>query len=194
MRLHTTRHISKIGERRRCWLWGELYSPPKFLCSSPNHPVPQHVTLFGDGGGGGFACIHAKSLSHVQLFATPWTVAHQAPLSMGFSRQECWSGLPFPPPGDLPEPGIEPESLLSPALARRFFTTCATMVVYCRAHLIEMRSLVWVLVQQDQCPCEDGKLGHRHAQREDSCLQAKERCPEQSLSCQPSEGTNLLTP
>ena len=49
-------------------------------------------------------------LSHVQLFATPWTVAHQAPLSMGFSRQGYWSGLPFPSPGDLPNPGIEPGS------------------------------------------------------------------------------------
>ena len=46
--------------------------------------------------------------SHVQLFETPWTVAYQAPLSMGFSRKECWSGLPFPSPGDLPNPGIEP--------------------------------------------------------------------------------------
>ena len=51
-----------------------------------------------------------KLLSRVQLFATPWTVAHQAPPSMGFSRQECWSGLPFPSPGDLPNPGIEPTS------------------------------------------------------------------------------------
>ena len=51
-----------------------------------------------------------KSLSHVRLFATPWTVARQAPLSMGFSRQEYWSGLPFPSPGDLPNPGIEPRS------------------------------------------------------------------------------------
>ena len=51
-----------------------------------------------------------NSLSHVQLFATPWTVAYQAPHSMGFSRQEYWSGLPFPSPGDLPNPGIEPES------------------------------------------------------------------------------------
>ena len=48
-----------------------------------------------------------KSLSHVQLFATPWTVAYQAPLSMGFSREEYWSGLPFPSPGDLSDPGIE---------------------------------------------------------------------------------------
>ena len=51
-----------------------------------------------------------KSLSHVQLFASPWTVAYQDPPSMGFSRQECWSGLPFPSPGDLPNPGIEPGS------------------------------------------------------------------------------------
>ena len=51
-----------------------------------------------------------KSLSRVQLFATPWTVAYQAPPSMGFSRQECWSGLPFPSPGDLPDPGIKPGS------------------------------------------------------------------------------------
>ena len=51
-----------------------------------------------------------KLLSHVRLFATPWTVACQAPLSMGFSQQECWSGLPFPSPGDLPDPGIEPGS------------------------------------------------------------------------------------
>ena len=51
-----------------------------------------------------------KSLSHVRLFATPWTVAYQAPPSMGFSRQEYWSGLPFPSPGDRPDPGIEPGS------------------------------------------------------------------------------------
>ena len=54
--------------------------------------------------------------NHVQLFATPWTVAHQAPLSVGFSRQEYWSRLPFPPRGDLPDPGIEPSSPKSPAL------------------------------------------------------------------------------
>ena len=59
-------------------------------------------------------------LSHVQLLVTPWTAAHQAPLSIGFSRQENWSGLPFPSPGDLPDPGAEPAS---PALAGGFFTT-----------------------------------------------------------------------
>ena len=61
-----------------------------------------------------------------QLFETPGTVAHQAPLSMGFSRQEHWSGLPCPPPGDLPNPGIAPLSLTSPALAGGFFTPRAT--------------------------------------------------------------------
>ena len=68
----------------------------------------------------------ASMLTHVQLFGTPWTVARQAPLSMGFPRQENWSGLPFPPPGDLPYPGIKfmsPESL---ALASEFFTTSTT--------------------------------------------------------------------
>ena len=54
--------------------------------------------------------VKVKSLSHVRLFATPWTTAYQAPPSVGFSRQECWSGLPFPSPGDLPNPGIEPRS------------------------------------------------------------------------------------
>ena len=49
-----------------------------------------------------------KSLSRVRLFATPWTIAYKAPLSLEFSRQEYWSGLPFPSPGDLPHPGIEP--------------------------------------------------------------------------------------
>ena len=72
------------------------------------------------GGGGGRMFVYeresmilseAKSLSRVRLFATPWTVAHQTPPSRGFCRQEYWSGLPCPSPGDLPDPGIEPRSL-----------------------------------------------------------------------------------
>ena len=54
--------------------------------------------------------VKVKLLSHVRLFAIPWTVVYQAPPSMGFSRRECWSGLLFPSPGDLPDPGIEPRS------------------------------------------------------------------------------------
>ena len=69
-----------------------LDPPPKFLT---------HRSLVGP------VCM---LVSHVRLFATPWTVACQAPLSMGFSRQEYWSGFPFPSPGDLPNPGIEPGS------------------------------------------------------------------------------------
>ena len=64
-----------------------------------------------------------KSLSRVQLFATTWTVAYQAPSSTGFSRQGSWSGLPFPSPGDLPDPGTEPISPAYPALVGRFFNT-----------------------------------------------------------------------
>ena len=63
-----------------------------------------------------------RSLSHVQLFVTAWIVAYQALLSMGFSRQEYWSGLPFPHSGDLMDPEIEPRSSASPALAGKFFT------------------------------------------------------------------------
>ena len=74
-----------------------------------------------------FKIMYAKSLSRVRLFVTPWTVAHhQAPLSMGFSRQEYWSGLSCPPPGYLPDLGIEPMSLVSVALAGELFTTSAT--------------------------------------------------------------------
>ena len=73
------------------------------------------------------------ALSRVQLFVAPWAVAHQAPLSMEFSRQEYWSGLSFPTPGDLPDPGIKPLSLASPALAGGFFithTTWKAIIIY----------------------------------------------------------------
>ena len=70
-------------------------------------------------------CVLSR-FSRIQLFVTPWTVARQALLSMGFSRQEDWSGWPCPPPGDLPDPGIKPASPMSPALAGRFFTTNVT--------------------------------------------------------------------
>ena len=68
--------------------------------------------------------------SHVQPLETLYTVTHLAPLSMGFSRQEYWSGLPCPPPGDLPDPGIEPTFLMSPALAVGFSTTSETSVQF----------------------------------------------------------------
>ena len=72
-----------------------------------------------------YACMLSR-FSHVPLFAATWTSACQTPLSMGFSGQEYWSGLPCPLPGVFPNPGIEPESLKFPALAGRFFTTSTT--------------------------------------------------------------------
>ena len=66
-------------------------------------------------------CVYAYSV--MSNSANPWTVAHQTSLSMGFSRQENWSVLPFPTPGDLPNPGIKPMTLVSPELAGGFFTT-----------------------------------------------------------------------
>ena len=68
-------------------------------------------------------CVYAQWLSCVQLCVTPWTVAHLALLSMRLSMQEYWSGLPFPPPGDLPDPGIKPTSPEPLALLGGFFTT-----------------------------------------------------------------------
>ena len=85
------------------------YEPTKF-----SHPLVQAF----------LNCAHVLSrFSHVWLFATPWAVACQAPLSVGFSRPEYWSGLPCPPPMDLPNPGMESLYLISPALAGRLFTT-----------------------------------------------------------------------
>ena len=82
--------------------------------------------------------------SHVRHFATLWTVACQAPLSMGFSMQEYWSGLPCSPPRDLPNLRIKPESLMSPALTGRFFTTSATW----EAHLIHGKALINICISK----------------------------------------------
>ena len=79
--------------------------------------------------------------SCVQYFAISWIVAHQDPLSLVFSRQGYWSRLSFPPPGDLPDPGIEPVSLTSPALAGAFFTTSATGDAPDRRDYIPINSL-----------------------------------------------------
>ena len=92
------------------------------LQRSLRFPVPKRL-LKSVGGSAGHVLSH---FSCVQLCVTPWIVARQAPLSRGSSRQEYWSGLPCPPPGDLLHPRIKPASLISPALAGEFFTTSAT--------------------------------------------------------------------
>ena len=90
-------------------------------------------------------------LSHV--FGTPWTLSHQTPLSMEFSRQEYWSGLPFPLQGGLPDPGIKPVSLASPALAGESFATAPPgnhvkliHVQVSKRQQFAMKSLLWVKI------------------------------------------------
>ena len=107
--------VGKRGTGIRLAAWHGLKNPPK---TRTLLPLPMFVLL-------SHFYVHLKrpvvqSLSHISVFETPWTVAHQAPLSMEFSRQEYWSGLPFPSPGDLSDPQIQPLSL---ALAGRLFTT-----------------------------------------------------------------------
>ena len=92
-------------------------------------------------------CVGMCAKSHsdsLLLFTIPWTVACQAPLSMEFSKQEHWTGFPCPPPGDLPDPGIEPEALRSLALAASFFTT----------------SISWEAQEYLVATCKRMKLGH----------------------------------
>ena len=90
---------------------------PAQALMAPDHPLP---FLFPE-------CMHpAKSLQSCRTLCVPMDYARQAPLSMGFLRQQCWSGLPFPSPGDFPDRGIELSSLTSPALAGGFFTIYAT--------------------------------------------------------------------
>ena len=88
-----------------------------------------------------YVCGVLSCFSCVQLFVTLWTVARQARLSTGFSRQGYWSGLPCPPPGDLLNPGIEHRSLVSPVLVGRFFTTSTTREAVPGAQLLKCMSL-----------------------------------------------------
>ena len=91
-----------------------------FLFNSKNHESLESETLCTERM---CVCVHAQLLGGVRLFAAPWIVAHQAPQSMGFPRREHWIGLPFPFPGDLPNPRIKLASPASPSLTGRFFTT-----------------------------------------------------------------------
>ena len=106
-----------------------------------------------------YVLCHAKSHSHVQLFVTPWTLVRQAPLSMGFSRQEYWIGLPCPPPGDLPNPGIKPrcpmlqaDSLLSETPEKPINTGVGSLSLLQRIFLTQelnsgLLHLRWILHQ-----------------------------------------------
>ena len=99
------------------------HSPSKWVCSTHlESPQAPHYWDFVDVSSRVCVCVCVCALSHVQLFATPWTIALQAPLSMQFCRQEYWSGLPLPSPGDLPDPEMKAVSPVSPALAGGFIS------------------------------------------------------------------------
>ena len=130
-------------------------------------------------------------------FVISWTVAHQVPLSVRFSWQEYWSGLPCPPPGDVPDPGMEPTSLMSPELAGGFFTTSATWerLFATRCCWAQSRSL-----GLERAEAEEGgrgqpvELGCRGGPRTSSCHEMREdqgnlyenRCPGSENSSQVS--------
>ena len=98
--------------------------------------------------------------NHIQLYAILWTTALQAPLSMVFCRQESWSGLPCPPPGDLLNPGIEPMSLMSPALAGGFFTTHANLEAHGLCSSLNKFAFIflWFALESFLCKGEDPQL------------------------------------
>ena len=104
--------------------------------------------------------MHAKSLSRVHLFGTLWTVTCQAPLSTGFSRQEHWSGLPCPPPGDRPDQRIEPASPVSPASAGRFFTASVTRAARVKERQVTP-TVIWEFRLTNAC-CAQLLGGHSH--------------------------------
>ena len=102
---------------RKCFVILEVYHYKPIISSFVRSFIYSYKKL----------CVCVLScFSRVRLFATLWTIGHQAPLSMGFSRHKYWSGLPFPPPGDLSDSGIKPAYPVSSALTGRFFTTSTT--------------------------------------------------------------------
>ena len=111
-----------------------------FLCLSSAAPKPTRMDRTCCSSSDNVCCV----FSCVWLMATPWTVAQQAPLSIEFSWQEYWSRLLFPSPGDLPNSGIEPESLVSPALAGGFFTTGAIWEIVVPHKLTR----AWILIDE----------------------------------------------
>ena len=122
----------------------------------------------------GHVCVWS-CFSHVWLFVTPRAIACQAPLSMGFSRQEYWSGLPCPPSGDLPNPRIKPASLISPALIGRLFTTHASWEVLHWNHFKALKLFDYprVPLLTPWRPCREGPwLPGPRAQQDTSNLQA----------------------
>ena len=137
-------------------------------------------------------------LSRVRLFATPRTVAHQAPLSMGFSRQEYLNGFLFPPPGDRPDPGIKPGSLASVALGGRFFTSNAAWKVHknnkCAvssgADLL-FTHIIYQIRSDQSCPTLCDPMNHSTLKNVLRCLRACEVALPELGSWNPRLGRHL---
>ena len=142
--LHNVLLVSAV---QQCESALSIHISPSSRASLPHTPIPpvQVITEYQ-----AVLPVLYKSfplvVSHVRLFAAQWTVAHQAPPSMGFSRQEYWSGLPCPPPGHHPGPGIEPVTLMSPVLASWFFTTSAT----CEAPYLLIQHFIFTFIFLDK--------------------------------------------
>ena len=100
------------------------------------------------------------SFSRVWLFATPWTIAHQAPLSMGFSGPEYWSGLPCPPPGDLPDPGIKPMSPVALAFQEDSLLLSQGSLGHCEASLVKLCQILWNLQMKVATELPSGDYCH----------------------------------
>ena len=119
-------HQLRDEKRNLCWNLGSLGQLCLWLSSIPPFLVSFYSNSLMCVCVCVCVCVHAHVCTCVWLFANSWTIVRQAPLSMAFSRRRYWSGLPFPSPGDLLNPGIKPLSLVSPELADRLFTTSTT--------------------------------------------------------------------
>ena len=145
---HTHRKIQNgYGKTYSLLVWTKFYERQVF---SHAYDTSHYHTISSCMYGGGLVAKSCPTL------ATPWTVVWHAPLSVGFSRQKYWSGLPFPSPGDLPDPGIEPGS---PALAGGCFTIWATREA--PLQLARKSSLEWCLSSQPPCHMQPSWLSKR---------------------------------
>ena len=143
--------------------------------------------------------MQVKSLSRVRLFATPWTVAYQAPPSMGFSRQECWSGLPLPSPGDLPNPEIEPgspalqaDTLPSEPPGKPLKLNCNTISHFNFNYLFTLMMMLWKCCPQ--YASKFGKLssGHRTGKCQFSFRSQRKAMPKNAQTTAQLHSSHML--
>ena len=160
----------------RCWRCGREWDPISFL----------HLCVR--------ACMCATSRQARLTLLAPWTVAHQAPLSMGFSRKEHWNGMLFPPPGELPNPGTETASLVSPALADGFFTTSTIREAQRSLYLVAI-ALGFFLISSEPQHSHMLRISVLHVEelrQEDALLACWRFCMDCSLNSLPFPSSDLI--